>query len=280
MKKYLKLTGFALSAIFCAAFAPVAFGQIGACGAACDVPPVASCAPTCAIPEPTCAPTCAIPEPTCAPTCEPSCGLGLGCGPCDNGILSLIDGAVRVATAPLRMIACGLSDGIYPDCGCAPRPPKTDCNPCNICGDYVGGCNDNCKTGPCGNYRVGPYSSLMYQGSTINSNVEYYDSEAYDSSPTRSNVNVPNFGARAAIQTRNLPNYDRNAVVAQRVEPNQNVNYVRSVSFEEMKRPIAAPAASTRALQDKNNVRIVESPERLQTPAAAGKTFGVVRPVK
>ena len=113
--------------------ASVSFAQYGACEPACAVPAVEACAPTC---EASYAPTCDVPcQPTCGSYGANCAGYGNACG----GLYTFVDDVARVATAPFRWVACAFTEGIYPDCGCAPRPPKTPCNPCTICGDYVGG---------------------------------------------------------------------------------------------------------------------------------------------
>ena len=150
MKKW--KTTFVVSAALMIVFgASSAFAQYGsgACGPTCDVP-IAS-APTCDVP--TCEPTCSVPTGV-------NCGEAYGCdaGFCGNDcygsscfdLCGFLNGTLNVAISPFRWIACELTDGVYPDCGCAPRLEKTKCDPCTICGDYVGGCNDQCEGLPCG----------------------------------------------------------------------------------------------------------------------------------
>ena len=241
---------------------------------------------------PSCAPTC---EPSCGPVCAPNCYPG--CDPCyAGGLFSTLDGAARAVVAPFHWLACAFTEGTYPDCGCAPRPPKTKCDPCTICGDYRGGCNDQCEYGagscaPCGG---GAYpSTLGYQGvatGAYGQNVEYYDSEAYDSSPTRMSSNMA---------PRPAPQYGRTNMFAQLLAPVVSPNAVRPVSYErpmptspmptpapQIARAVTAPSAApvlarpnqVQSLQNKDNVRIVAVvPE--QSSSVSGKTFGSTRAV-
>lgn len=194
--------------------ASTAFGQAGyfgynggACAPNCELPPVCEpvapacepvCAPVCDVPPAACAPTCDVPPAPCAPTCDPyygaGCGYGgFGCYPCYD-LAAFVGGVLDVATAPFHWAASMLTEGIYPDCGCAPRPPKTNCDPCDICGNFVGGCGEECDAPPCAgagygydNYNGfngynGGYATGYDAGSYP---VGAYDSEAYDASPTR-----------------------------------------------------------------------------------------------
>ena len=86
--------------------------------------------------------------------------------------------------------AAMLTEGIYPDCGCAPRPPKTNCDPCDMCGNFVGGCGEECETPVCANGYNGcnGYANNYGGGYGYDAGsypVGAYDSEAYDASPTR-----------------------------------------------------------------------------------------------
>ena len=297
MKMSTKLAVIMTSALSALAFATQSFAQY-ACAPACDVPAAPACAPTCDLPAPTCAPTCDLPLPSCEPTCAPACGtLGLGyaCNPCaTGGLCAVIDGAARAAIAPFKWAACAFTDGIYPDCGCAPRPPKTACNPCAICGDYVGGCNDR-NYNACGS--AYNYGAPVYQNDVgvVPQGAEYYDAEAYDSSPTSvsqahrfsaSSLN-PRVAApqRQTIEPQRVPSAPRNldVMVAQRLESNRNVEAVRPVNYEQARSRVAAervvPAPNPQLMQNKENVRIVD-PNRAQAPAAVGKTFGTTRPIK
>lgn len=186
--------------------ASTAFGQIGyngyngACAPNCELPPVCepvapACEPVCELPPAACEPTCDVP-PTCGPAigCEPYCGpcYGYGgfCAPCCD-LAAIVGGALDVATAPFHWAAAMLTEGIYPNCGCAPRPPKTNCDPCDVCGNFVGGCGEECDAPPCAGGYGGTYNGYdnynAYNGyNNANSYpVGAYDAEAYDSSPTR-----------------------------------------------------------------------------------------------
>lgn len=199
MKKYWK--SLSIVGSIAALSASAAFGQNGyygynggACAPNCELPPV--CEPVAPACEPvSCEPTCDVMpcEPTCGPTfdCEPACGYGYGyggfcCNPCYD-VAALVGGALDVATAPFHWAAAMLTEGIYPDCGCAPRPPKTNCDPCDMCGNFVGGCGEECETPVCANGYNG-YANNYGAGYGYDANaypVGAYDSEAYDASPTR-----------------------------------------------------------------------------------------------
>ena len=140
MKSSVKISLLAAVAAVLLTGASASYAQYGACAPACDVPSIPACAPSYEVP--TCAPTCDV--PTCdVPTCDiPTYGSSYGY---DSACYTGCDFARSVselAAAPFKWIICELTSGIYPDCGCAPRPPKSNCNPCTICGDYVGGCNE------------------------------------------------------------------------------------------------------------------------------------------
>ncbi len=289
--------------------ATLSFAQYGACEPACAVPAVEACAPTCDTSyAPTCAPTCA---PSCDVPCPPSCGNygGVGCGNAYGGLFAIVDDVARVATAPFQWIACAFTDGIYPDCGCAPRPPKTPCNPCNICGDYVGGCNDAGGCAPCaggyaGGYAGGQFSYAAAQNAYPVQNYaapqsQYYDVESYDSSPTRFSANtrpVQNGGFSSALGevlgTRRpanpQPNMYANVQPTPVVAPQSGVrpaSYDQRVVESQVVRHVAAPSIDAQTarmnseLQNKQNVRIVASvPEA--NAATGAKSFGVTRPVK
>jgi hypothetical protein len=173
-------------------------------------------------------------EPTCGPSfgCEPYCGPGYGyggfcCNPCYD-VAAIVGGALggafEVASAPFHWAAAMLTEGIYPDCGCAPRPPKTNCDPCDMCGNFVGGCGEECETPVCANGYVNNYANNYAGGYGYDASaypVGAYDSEAYDASPTRqkapalapkSSRVVPETLPREAIQRDGLtqaPQYRR-----------------------------------------------------------------------
>ena len=234
------------------------FAQYGACEPACEIPAVEACAPTCA------APSCDV---SCAPSCAPT---GEYCSPYANsygGVCNLVDDVARVAVAPFRWVAGAFTEGIYPDCGCAPRPPKTNCNPCNICGDYVGGCNDGaCGSNYCqnyGNYGASQFSyaegRLSYPAQNYGSS-DVYDVESYDASPTRANYSSVNpfntsnsfsqslrnvFGAQRPADASFVNAQPNRVLNAQpnsfaNVQPNMSVgarsNAVRAVNYEQ--RPV------------------------------------------
>lgn len=208
MKKYWKTLSLVGSIATLSASA--AFGQSGyfgynggACAPNCELPPVCepvapACEPVCDVPPAACEPTCDVApcEPSCGPAfgCEPYCGpgygyCGFGCAPCYD-LAALVGGALDVATAPFHWAAAMLTEGIYPDCGCAPRPPKTNCDPCDICGNFVGGCGEECDAPPCANGYAGynGYANNYGGGYGYDAgsySVGAYDAEAYDASPTR-----------------------------------------------------------------------------------------------
>lgn len=331
------IASFAATLLF-ALSVPCVFAQYGseACAPSCEIP-TATYAPTCDVPTceaPTCdVPTCEAPTcdvPSCAPTCDVSCGTSFGCaaGYCDSGCYSgcgccfdlcgLVTGTLNVAVSPFKWVYCELTDGIFPDCGCAPRPPKTACNPCTICGDYAGGCNDNCEYGACGScgdcgngYYAQNQSAYAdsYASGTYSSAV--YDVEQYDASPTRGGKAVPtlpinggyNNSLSAAQRVRNFNvqrvanvqrkatnissvSYEQNAQ-AQKVRPIQaNVPAQRPMPQTKsmnqkpnVKTPVMQKAQNARSMQNKQNVRIV-SENAASTESSTGKTFGRTRPIE
>ena len=288
--------------------ASVSWAQYGACEPACDVPQVEACAPTCA---PTCETSYA---PSCAPSCDVQCPTsyggcyganGVGCGSACGGLYAFVDDVARVATAPFHWVACAFTDGIYPDCGCAPRPPKTPCNPCNICGDYVGGCNDAGGCAPCAaGCPDGSYSYAQGQPVYSSQSVaapQVYDVDSYDASPTRFSANARPvqsgslsralgdvMGTRRPVapQQNAYANVQPNPIVAQRPGV-RSVSYDQRVAQPQTVRPVATPApaapraTTNRELQNKRNVRIVSDANAAAAgSAAAGKTFGKTRPIK
>ncbi|MDO5552580.1 MAG: hypothetical protein Q4G68_02345 [Planctomycetia bacterium] len=67
------------------------------------------------------------------------CGVSTGCGgDCFSGVGALVKGAAEVALTPVEWVASLLSCGTYADCGCAPAPRRTYCDPCDRCGNWVG----------------------------------------------------------------------------------------------------------------------------------------------
>ncbi len=268
-----------------------------------------ACAPTCEVPTASYAPSCDVPTcdvPGCDVGCGPSTCYGSGCygDGCygENGCFSLyglVNGALNVAVSPFRWIYCEFTDGIFPDCGCAPRPPKAPCNPCTICGDYVGGCNDNCEGYPAGNYccqDAGGYANT-YPSGVYSSAV--YDVEQYDASPTRGGQALPtlpiNRGGRNDFSMKS-----RNFNVSNMFGPAPRISNVRSVSYEQQNansvpaqvsqrvvvsqvqppvRNDVQKIQSARELQNKQNVRIVAETAELGR-AANSKTFGTTRTVQ
>ena len=270
-----------------------------------------ACAPTCDVPsyEPSCEPTCDVPsyEPTCdAGAVSYGCAVGSCYGGCDLGFGCLISGTLNAAISPLKWLYCEFTDGIYPDCGCAPLPEKEPCNPCTICGDYVGGCNDNCDGyGVCGGQCYEPQG-----GSYINAGVSgvyssaVYDSEAYDASPTRGGQALPtlpingkrvgefsmnrarNFNVQELVGNTKSTNvrpvaYERGSVEKNkvRVASNQVPNQKRAVPVQQ-KTQVSRAAVNNRELQKKQNVRVVERVNSNNENGANAKTFGIVRAVK
>lgn len=199
MKKSVKSIFAAAAVALIFGGASVSYAQYGgACAPACDVPAVEACAPSCDVPtcEPTCTPAC---DTSCVPSCGTSYGCDTGCNPC-AGFCTILDDVARVAVSPFHWVACAFTDGIYPDCGCAPRPPKTACNPCTVCGDYVGGCNDgscgaSCNGGcdSCGNADYSYYGGQgVYSNAPNFSAPKVYDVETYDASPSRGSYSYNN----------------------------------------------------------------------------------------
>lgn len=300
MNKSVKTTLAATAALFLLSCASASFAQYGACEPACDVPAVEACAPTCE------APTCDV--PSCAPSCLPNDGYCPQYANSYGGVCNLVDDVARVAVSPFRWIAGAFTEGIYPDCGCAPRPPKTNCNPCNICGDYVGGCNDgSCGANYCnpcaGNYGAGQLTYAETQGGypaqSYNS-PSVYDVESYDSSPTRGNYSSANpfsmdasftqtlrnvFGTQrpanasfANARTNQIMNVQPN--VFANAQPNQIVsvqpNSVRPVNYEQ--RPVQMQdirqAQNDRAMPQPNarQLRELQNKQNVRIVAATPET--------
>lgn len=212
MKSSVKISLLAAVAAVLLTGASASYAQYGACAPACDVPSIPACAPSYEVP--TCAPTCDV--PTCdVPTCDiPTYGSSYGY---DSACYTGCDFARSVselAAAPFKWIICELTSGIYPDCGCAPRPPKSNCNPCTICGDYVGGCNETCayaaggytslQCSPCDqNFSFPSSSSQSSYQSAPTSGLNFYDVEAYDASPSKMSAKIPTYNSRVASAPKN-----------------------------------------------------------------------------
>lgn len=212
MKSSTKISLLAAVAAVLLTGASASYAQYGACAPACDVPSLPACAPSCEVP--TCAPTCET--PTCdIPTCDiPTYGSLYGCESAPYTGCDLARSVSELAAAPFKWIICELTSGIYPDCGCAPRPPKSNCNPCTICGDYVGGCNDSgcyatggyssMQCSPCDqNYPIPSYSSQSSYQSAPVSGLNFYDVEAYDASPSKMSAKLPTYNSRVASAPKN-----------------------------------------------------------------------------
>lgn len=83
----------------------------------------------------------------CAGVCDGvynGCGYGYGCGFCIGngccaGLFGLVGGAVQLALTPVHWVAGLLSCGTYGDCGCAPLPYRVYRDPCDNCGNWIGG---------------------------------------------------------------------------------------------------------------------------------------------
>ncbi len=325
-----------VAAIF-ALSASAAFGQYGYYGGAGACGPTACEAPTYAAPScdaPTCdVPSCDVPAcdvPTCAPeACEPvGCGYYGGisgdyCGEyggycggicipfCD--VSQLVGGVLNVATTPFHWVASMLTDGIYDGCGCAPAPARTPCNPCDICGNYVGGCNDYCQVPYRGNGGtvdvygdpVAPRAAAPNVGSNGSYPVDAYDAEQYDASPSR-RQSVPGIQAapqaapqNAAPESLPAEAIDRAAFAPRPVRPAFNAqafnvrsfnvqtlvgnapapNAVRQVRYEERRaaRPlVAAPQAQVQP--QTFAAPVVENASSVSENRPARKTYGQVRP--
>lgn len=303
------------AAIAIVAIVPNAFAQYGsgACAPACDVP-TAFYAPTCDIPS--CEPASNV------PACDvPTCGTGYGYfdNYCYDGSFGsygfnaqcFISEALNVAISPFKWVYCEFTDGIFPDCGCAPRPPKTACNPCTICGDYAGGCNDNCEAPACDpcangyypqnqNSYTPAYSADIYSSAT-------YDVEQYDASPTRGSNAVPNlpinsngqnklsamprprsfnFNIQDAVgNTRRAYNvssvsYEQNAHI-QNVRPVQAkavVSVQRQRANVEQATPLAPIVQRGTQAQLFSNPQMISSQE--ETTENVVKSFGRSRPIR
>jgi hypothetical protein len=264
--KFVSVLAAALTMMFGVSNVFAQYGS-GACDATCDVPSV-SYAPTCE-------------APSCEPTCDVGYGSSVDCGvgyygdscyndACYPDLCGLITGVLNVAASPFKWVYCELTNGIYPDCGCAPRPEKQACNPCNICGDYVGGCNDNCESFPAGNcypqnaeiyyqdaggYYPSPSSAGSYSSA-------FYDVEQYDASPTRGGQKVPtlpiNGTGRNDFSMRSIRNFDVQDIVGN----TKKVSNVRSVSYEQQNVKSARPVQTQVQLQQKNTVRNVQPQTR------------------
>lgn len=90
------------------------------------------------------------------------CGYGVGYG-CGAGILSAVHGAAEIALTPVHWVAGLLSCGTYGDCGCASLPCRTYRDPCDNCGNWVGGCND---CGPAGYTSYGVETTVPVESTT------------------------------------------------------------------------------------------------------------------
>lgn len=308
-----------VAAIF-ALSATAAFGQYGYYGDPCG--PAACEAPTCDVPVcdvPTCdVPVCDV--PTCGPeACEPvGCGYYGGisgdCGGYYGGVCvpfcdvsQLVGGVLNVATTPFHWVASMLTDGIYDGCGCAPAPARTPCNPCDICGNYVGGCNDYCETPYYGNGGtvdvygdpIVPRAAAPNAVSSGSYPVGVYDAERYDSSPSRRQT-VPGVQAPQNAAPENLPAtaINRAAFAPRPVRPAFNAqafnvqalvgnvpapapNAVRQVRYEEgrVARPQTfAEVPQTQVRPQTFAAPIVESAPIVSETRPARKTYGQVRP--
>lgn len=112
------------------------------------------------------------------------CGYGVGYG-CGTGLLSVVHGAAEIALTPVHWVAGLLSCGTYGDCGCAPLPCRTYRDPCDNCGNWVGGgdcgyCGGSgCSS--CGGEQSAPAESMMPIEQTLpdqtrlNNNSDYLD---------------------------------------------------------------------------------------------------------
>ena len=285
MKKSLKTLLTAVASVCALSVASASFAQYGACEPACDVPAVEACAPN--IEAPSCGP---VYDTTCAPSYEPGygCDIGYGCG---GGLHSFLDGVAQVAVAPFRWIACAFTEGVYPDCGCAPIPPRNPCNPCTVCGDYVGGCNDAyCANGYGGGQLSYATAPNPYPIQSYGAPVDYYDVESYDASPTRLSMNGrENSGVNFARSFQNPNGMQRpvapRANVFANAQPNAAPNPVRPVNYEQMRN--LSQSRDVRAMnrplpqqvQNVENPRFVASaPEAPVAPSA--KTFGTTRAIR
>lgn len=262
------------------------FAQYGACEPVCETPTVEACAP-------------AVAAPSCDVSCAPSTCETYGYAGCDgslcNGLYAFVDDVARVAVAPLHWIAGAFTEGIYPDCGCAPRPPKTACNPCTICGDYVGGCNDGAcanDCAPCEGYSNGTLPS--YSSSNYGS-PEFYDVESYDNSPTRygAAAPVPNSSPiaqslRVAFGVRRPAPTAKESPIVAGIESQPRA--VRSVSYEQIPSKLgnirqgqlsraASPGTLNSKIQNDPNASDVRSNSTANTVPGA-KTFGKTRAIK
>ncbi len=105
--------------------------------------------------------------------CDVGCGAGycgFGCGPYYGtgygyglgycvGECGCLEGIFNVVLTPVHWVAGLLSCGSYGDCGCAPLSYHPYCNPCDSCGNWVGGAD--CSSYGCYDcYGDGSYSAM------------------------------------------------------------------------------------------------------------------------
>ena len=302
MKRNLIIAPFASAAFLIVVGVSNAFAQYGS----------GACAPTCDVPTATCAPTYEAPScdvPTCgAPSCEATCDVGYEtgycgtdcCNSCCVDLCGFITGTLNAVASPFKWILCGFTDGLYPDCGCAPVPKEEPCNPCNICGDYVGGCGDSCFSGGCSDCNNYAGQTAFYASQPQDAYASsVYDVEQYDSSPTRGSTQVPTLPINSGAQNRLSFNRVRNFNLPE-VLGNQRVSSsIRSVGYEQKAQMhperiqnvrndqvrVASPKVKGQTtnrshnIQDKANVRIVK--EQLpKSSSATGRVFGTTRPIQ
>ncbi len=299
MKGCWKINSVLLTATALLFFANQTFAQYGACAPACETS-VQACAPSCES-YPTCDATCDV-------GCYADCYGDYGCcNPCDCfSIPALFNGVCSVVTAPFRWICCGFTDGVFPDCGCAPRPPKSNCNPCDICGNYQGGCNDNCDYscggtygGSCGSYEsCSPCgSNAIPQPANQGSYNDSYSVGAYDAYAQNAPIfnGAKNFGVQKSVNP-NLPVRSEVALPLQATQTSPQRSPLRSVSYEQkvgafrqaatqgLNRqavPMQNAPQVARARQNNANVQAPQGVvERPTQENANVRSFGMSRPVR
>jgi len=220
----------------------------------------------------------------CAPNADIGCNVGCevgcyntcctaGCGDCGCGVFGMVGEIVGVALTPVEWVASMLTDGIYTDCGCAPYPERTYCDPCDCCGNWVGGCNycggSGCNVcGGCYNtgsngygygntgYSSGEYANRYYRRNiqnTMQADQGYYeelpDEVIYSDMSSLGMNNQTRIPAGAARQAMNVSG-TQNINVGNTIKPVRSNNtlasrYFRLPTFQEnqmMVRPVEKTA--------------------------------------
>ena len=138
----------------------------------------------------------------CAGVCDGvynGCGYGYGCGFCVGngcfaGVVGLVGGAVQLALTPVHWVAGLLSCGTYGDCGCAPLPYRVYRDPCDNCGNWIGGgeCGGCATCGGPNGIGGGAYGTGVYGTGAYGTGGYGYASSGYASGGM--NFGGTNFG--------------------------------------------------------------------------------------